>query len=494
MASKNRLDKIVSLSKARGFIFQSSEIYGGLSAVYDYGPLGIELKRKLNQAWWSEMTQKYDNIVGLDAAILMHPNVWKASGHVDSFSDPMIDDKQSKIRYRADLLIEEHIEKLRQKGETSHADEVQKMLDTSGTRKSLNEDLYDIIMHEKIKSPDSGAFDWTHVRQFNLMFKTHFGATASGGDSDIYIRPETAQGIFVNFINALNTTRQQVPFGIAQIGKAFRNEVVARQFIFRMREFEQMEMQYFVRPGTDTEAYQHWKGERLAWHKNIGIRPSKLRFHDHPEDKLAHYAKEAVDVQYEFPIGWQEVEGIHNRTDFDLRNHQKLSGKKMEYFDTETRERYIPYVVETSIGLDRCLLMVLCDAYHEEEVPGDKEGTIETRTVLRMHPKLAPVTAGIFPLIKKPELMEVARKIQVEMAEDFKVLYDEKGSIGKRYRRLDEAGTPFCITVDFDGLDNQTVTIRDRDSMQQERIGVDKVGEVIRRRLKNWTPDDSVTE
>ena len=494
MASKNRLDKIVSLSKARGFIFQSSEIYGGLSAVYDYGPLGVELKRKLNQVWWSSMTQKHDNIVGLDAAILMHPTVWKASGHVDSFSDPMIDDKQSKMRYRADLLIEEHIRKLREKGDEENADRVQELLDTSGTRKSLNDDLYDIIMQEEIKGPDSGAFDWTEVRQFNLMFKTQFGATAAGEESEVYIRPETAQGIFVNFTNALNTTRQQVPFGIAQIGKAFRNEVVARQFIFRMREFEQMEMQYFVKPGTDSEEYERWKQERMAWHKNIGIRPSKLRFHDHPEDKLAHYAKEAVDVQYEFPIGWQEVEGIHNRTDFDLGAHQKFSGKKMEFFDPHSQERYIPYVVETSIGLDRTLLMVLCDAYREEEVPGEKEGSVETRTVLKMHPKLAPVTAGVFPLIKKPELQELARKIQDDLAEDYKVQYDEKGSIGKRYRRLDEAGTPFCITIDFDGLEDQTVTIRDRDTMKQERIAVDKVGEVIRSRMKQWSPEGNSTE
>lgn len=490
MASKNRLDKIVSLSKSRGFIFQSSEIYGGLSAVYDYGPLGVELKRKINQSWWSAMTREHENIVGLDAAILMHPKVWKASGHVDSFSDPMIDDKQSKMRYRADLLIEDYIAKLRDKEDGNHAEKVQKLLDSSGTRKSLNEDLYDIIKTEEIKGPDSGAFDWTEVRQFNLMFKTHFGATATGEESEVYIRPETAQGIFVNFINALNTTRQQIPFGIAQIGKAFRNEVVARQFVFRMREFEQMEMQYFVKPGTDSEQYEQWKEERMAWHRSIGIRPSKLRYHDHPEDKLAHYAKEAVDVQYEFPIGWQEVEGIHNRTDFDLGRHQEFSGKKMEFFDPHTQERYIPYVVETSVGLDRTLLMVLCDAYCEEEVPGDKEGTVETRVVLKMHPGLAPVTAGIFPLIKKPELQNVARKLYNELAEDFNVQYDEKGSIGKRYRRLDEAGTPFCITVDFDSLHDHAVTIRDRDSMKQERITLNKVSEVIRSRMKNWKPED----
>lgn len=490
MSDLKNLEKIVSLSKARGFIFQSSEIYGGLASVYDYAPLGVELKRKLNQAWWSAMTQKHENIVGIDAAILMHPKVWKASGHVDSFNDPMIDDKQSKMRYRADLLIEGHIAKLREKGKDDQADNVQNLLDTSGTRKLLTEDLYDIIMSEEIKSPDSGAFDWTEVRQFNLMFKTQFGATASGEDSTVYLRPETAQGIFVNFLNVLNTSRQAVPFGIAQIGKAFRNEVVARQFVFRMREFEQMEMQYFVKPGTDEEQYEAWRQERLNWHKSIGIREKNLRFNAHPPDKLAHYAKAAEDIQYKFPIGWQEVEGIHNRTDFDLSQHQEFSGKKMEYFDPQTQERYIPYVIETSIGLDRCTLMVLCDAYREEVVAGEKEGTQETRVVLKMHPKVAPITAGIFPLIKKPELVEVARRIESDLSDDFKVLFDEKGSIGKRYRRLDEAGTPFCITVDFDGLEDQTITIRDRDSMKQERISWDNIGSVLQKRIKSWQPTD----
>lgn len=433
------------------------------------------------------MTQKHSNIVGIDAAILMHPKVWKASGHVDSFNDPMIDDKQSKMRYRADHIIEGHIAKLEEKGKQDEADRIQQLLDTTGTRKSLSEDLYDIIMQEEIKSPDSGAFDWTEVKQFNLMFSTKFGATA-GEDSTVYLRPETAQGIFVNFLNVLNTSRVAVPFGIAQIGKAFRNEVVARQFVFRMREFEQMEMQYFVKPGTDEEFYEQWKQERLDWHKSIGIREENLRFHPHPQDKLAHYAKAAVDIQYKFPIGWQELEGIHNRTDFDLSQHQEFSGKKLEYFDPQTQERYIPYVIETSVGLDRSTLMVLCDAYREEVVPGDKEGTQETRVVLKMHPKLAPITAGIFPLIKKPNLIEVAKRIEDDLSDDYKVQFDEKGSIGKRYRRLDEAGTPFCITVDFDGLEDQTVTIRDRDTMTQERISWDRIGDVIKTRMKNWTP------
>lgn len=488
MADLTRLDSIVSLSKARGFIFQSSEIYGGLAAVYDYGPLGVELKRRINQKWWNAMTRGHDNIVGVDAAILMHPKVWEASGHVENFSDPMIDDKASKRRYRADMLIEDHIRKLQADGKEEQADRVQHQLDTTGTRNGLNKDLHAIIMEEEIRGPDSGAFDWTEVRQFNLMFSTQFGATASGEDSIVYLRPETAQGIFVNFPNVMNTSRQQIPFGIAQVGKAFRNEVVARQFVFRMREFEQMEMQYFVRPGEDDKWYDSWKEERWQWHKSIGIREKNLRYVDHPEDKLAHYAKSAVDVQYHFPIGWQEVEGVHNRTDFDLSQHQKVSGKKIEHFDPQTQERYIPYVIETSIGLDRCTLMVLCDAYREEEITDDK-GKTETRTVLKLHPELAPITAGVFPLMKKPELMEQAQAIKKELSEDYKVVFDEKGSIGKRYRRLDEAGTPFCITVDFDSLEDGCATVRDRDSMQQERVSFDAISRYMQDRIKSWTPE-----
>jgi glycyl-tRNA synthetase len=480
-----QLDKIVSLSKSRGFIFQSSEIYGGLGAVYDYGPLGAELKRNIREAWWKEMTQKHENIVGIDAAIFMHPKVWEASGHVEGFNDPMIDDKQSKKRYRADILIEQYIEKLRQDDKNHEADKVKELLDTSGSREGLCEDLYKIIKDHEIRAPESGAFDWTEVRQFNLMFKTQFGAVSSGSDDDaVYLRPETAQGIFVNYKNVMDSSRQQIPFGIAQVGKAFRNEVVARQFVFRMREFEQMEMQYFVKPGNDEQMYEEWLNKRMEWHKAIGIREQYLRAEPHPKDKLAHYARAAADIQYRFPIGWQEVEGIHNRTDFDLTQHQKYSGKKMEYFDQSTRERYIPYVVETSIGLDRCTLMVLCDAYREEEVDGD------TRTVLKMHPKLAPITAGVFPLVKKPELQELSRKIEKELREDYNVLYDESGSIGKRYRRLDEAGTPFCITVDFEGLEDNTVTIRYRDDMKQERIGVDQVADMIRSEAKSWEKRD----
>jgi glycyl-tRNA synthetase len=488
MADLQSLDDIVSLSKSRAFIYQSSEIYGGLSAVYDYGPLGVELKRNIRNEWWKEMTQRHSNIVGLDAAIFMHPKVWEASGHVEGFNDPMIDDKQSKKRYRADHVIEHYINKLHKDEKHDEAKRVQELLDTAGSRKGLCEDLYDIIMEEEINAPESGAFDWTEVRQFNLMFKSQFGATSSGEDDDdiVYLRPETAQGIFVNYKNVLDTARQTVPFGIAQIGKAFRNEVVARQFVFRMREFEQMEMQYFVEPGTDADAYAEWAEKRMNWHYKMGIRPENLRMEDHPEDKLAHYAAAAADIEYKFPIGWQEVEGVHNRTDFDLSRHQEYSGKKLEYYDQQEQKRYIPYVIETSIGLDRCVLMTLCDAYREEEVDGD------TRTVLKLHPKLAPITAGIFPLIKKPKLQELAHKITDDLSESFNVMYDEKGSIGKRYRRLDEAGTPFCITVDFDGVESEgadTVTIRFRDDMSQERVPAANVEQVIRDHMKDWKPE-----
>ena len=485
MSNLDSLDKIVSLAKARGFIFQSSEIYGGLSAVYDYGPLGVELKRNIRDAWWKEMTRRHDNIVGVDAAIFMHPKVWEASGHVGGFNDPMIDDKQSKKRYRADMIIEQHIQKLRDNDKDEEANRIQELLDTTGTRKGVNEDLYDIIMEEEIRAPESGAFDWTEVRQFNLMFKTQFGATSTEEDG-VYLRPETAQGIFVNYKNVMDTSRTSIPFGIAQTGKAFRNEVVARQFVFRMREFEQMEMQYFVKPGTDEEEYDKWLQKRLEWHKWMGIREENLRTAPHPKDKLAHYARAAADIQYKYPIGWQEVEGIHNRTDFDLTQHAEHSGKKLDYYDQKNQERFVPYVIETSVGLDRLTLMVLCDAYREEEVDGD------TRTVLKMNPKLAPTQVGIFPLIKKDKLQDLAHKIEKELREEFSVLYDESGSIGKRYRRQDEAGTPFCVTVDFDGVESEgedTVTIRYRDDMSQDRVPVSKLADVIRDGMKDWKPE-----
>ena len=473
-------EKIVSLSKRRGFIFQSSEIYGGLSATYDYGPLGVELKRNVTQRWWNAMVYRHENISGLDAAILMHPTTWKASGHVDAFADPLIDDKTSNMRYRADQLIEGHIDRLRRKGKDDDADRVYQELVDALNAEDPSKALYDIIMGEEIRSPDSGTFDWTEVRQFNLMFDTQVGPVANP-DNKIYLRPETAQGIFVNFHNVRETGRHQVPFGIAQIGKAFRNEIVARQFIFRMREFEQMEMQYFVKPGDQMEAFEQWREERMNWHLSNGIRPSKLRWHGH--EKLAHYADAAQDIQYEFPIGWQEVEGIHSRTDFDLKAHQEHSGKKMEYFDPFSQEKYIPYVVETSVGLDRTVLTLLCEAYREEEVEGD------SRTVMKFHPRLAPVTVGILPLVKKGGMPELAHKIEDALKENFNTFYDEKGAIGRRYRRMDEIGTPFCITVDGDSLEDETVTVRHRDSMQQDRIAADKLSGYLLDQIAAWKAD-----
>ncbi len=412
------------------------------------------------------MVYQHDNIAGLDAAILMHPTTWKASGHVDAFNDPLIDDKQSKMRYRADQLIEGHIDRLRKKNKDDQADAVYQKLVDALNAEDMAKALYELIMEEEIKAPDSGAFDWTEVRQFNLMFSTHVGPV-SDSDNKIYLRPETAQGIFVNFHQVRETSRLQVPFGIAQIGKAFRNEIVARQFVFRMREFEQMEMQYFVKPGTQMEAFDAWREKRMQWHIDNGIAAENLRYHEH--EKLAHYADAAVDIQYNFPIGWQEMEGIHSRTDYDLGRHQEFSGKKMEYFDPQTQERYIPYVVETSVGLDRTILALMSEAYTEEEING------EQRTVLKFHPRIAPVKAAILPLVKKDGMPEVAHAIEKEIRQHFNAFYDEKGAIGRRYRRMDEIGTPYCITIDGDTVENGTVTIRDRDSMEQIRIPKENV-------------------
>lgn len=470
-------EKIVSLSKRRGFVFQSSEIYGGLAATYDYGPLGSELKRNLTERWWQAMVYRHENISGIDASILMHPSVWKASGHVDAFNDPMIDDKTSKNRYRADQLIENHIERLRKKGKEEEAERVYEALVAALNAEDMSKGLYDIIISEEIKSPDSGVADWTDVRQFNLMFATHLGPIQQA-DNKIYLRPETAQGIFVNFHNVRETARHQIPFGIAQIGKAFRNEIVARQFIFRMREFEQMEMQYFVKPGAQMEAFEAWREKRMQWHVDNGIRADRLRWHEH--EKLAHYADAAWDIEYKFPIGWQEVEGVHSRTDFDLSSHQELSGKKLEYFDPQTQERYIPYVVETSAGLDRTFLMALCDAYEEEEVDGD------TRSVLKFHPAIAPIKVGILPLVKKHGMPEMAHAVEADLQEHFHTFYDEKGAIGRRYRRMDEVGTPWCVTVDGDSLEDGTVTVRDRDTMAQERISADNLATYLFEKLRNW--------
>ena len=466
-------------AKEYGFVFPSSEIYDGLSAVYDYGQLGAELKNNLKTYWWKSMVQMNENIVGLDSAIFMHPKIWKASGHVDGFADPMIDNKDSKKRYRADNLIEDKIARYEKDGKTDKAERLQTGMDAALKADDLPR-LKVLIEEHEIVCPVSGTRNWTDVRQFNLMFSTQFGAMAEGSD-EVYLRPETAQGIFVNFLNVQKSGRMKIPFGIAQIGKAFRNEVIARQFIMRMREFEQMEMQFFVRPGTEMEWYNHWKQARLKWHLAIGTSPEKYRYHDHV--KLAHYANAAVDIEFDFPFGFKEVEGIHSRTDFDLSQHQQFSGKKMQYFDNELNEdgkpygNYIPFVIETSIGLDRMFLLTLCNAYEEQDLSTSEKQ--DSRTVLHLHPTLAPVKATVMPLTKKDGLPEKARQIMNELKFDFNMQYDEKDSIGKRYRRQDAIGTPFCITIDHQTLEDNTVTIRHRDSMEQERIDASNLNKII---------------
>ncbi len=464
---------VVSHAKEYGFVFPSSEIYDGLSAVYDYGQLGVELKNNLKAYWWKAMVQLHENIVGIDSAIFMHPTIWKASGHVDGFNDPMIDNKDSKKRYRADQLIEDKIARYEADGKTTEAQQLQTDLD-----KALNADdlvaLKAIIEAHGIVCPISGTKNWTDVRQFNLMFSTQMGASADEAET-VYLRPETAQGIFVNFLNVQKSGRMKIPFGIAQIGKAFRNEVIARQFIMRMREFEQMELQFFVRPGTELEWYNKWKETRLKWHLAIGGDRAKYRYHDHV--KLAHYANAAVDIEYDFPFGFKEVEGIHSRTDFDLSQHQKFSGKKLQYFDPEINQNYIPYVVETSIGVDRLFLSVLCNAFEEQDLgTADKQ---DSRSVLHFHPTLAPIKAAVLPLTKKDGLPDKAREILNRLKMDYNVQYDEKDSIGKRYRRQDAIGTPFCITVDYQSLEDDTVTLRHRDSMEQERVAAAELEKII---------------
>ncbi|WP_286777357.1 MULTISPECIES: glycine--tRNA ligase [Sphingobacterium] len=464
---------VVSHAKEYGFVFQSSEIYDGLSAVYDYGQLGSELKNNLKTYWWKSMVQLHENIVGIDAAIFMHPTTWKASGHVDGFNDPMIDNKDSKKRYRADQLIEDKIARYEADGKTAEAAALLDALNTA-----LNADdlagLKTIIEEHNIVCPVSGTKNWTEVRQFNLMFATQMGAMADGADQ-VYLRPETAQGIFVNFLNVQKTGRMKIPFGIAQIGKAFRNEVIARQFIMRMREFEQMEMQFFCRPGTELEWYNKWKETRLKWHLALGFNPSNYRYHDH--DKLAHYANAAVDIEFNFPFGFKEVEGIHSRTDFDLKQHQEFSKKKMQYFDPEINQNYIPYVIETSIGLDRLFLTVLCNALVTEDLSTAEKQ--DSRVVLKFPPALAPVKAAILPLTKKDGLPEKAREILNTLKLDYNVQYDEKDAIGKRYRRQDAIGTPICITVDYDSLEDNTVTIRHRDTMAQERVAIADLEKIL---------------
>ena len=504
MANNEELfKKIIAHSKEYGFIFPSSEIYDGLAAVYDYGQYGVELKNNIRTYWWKSMVQYHENIVGIDAAIFMHPTVWKASGHVDAFNDPLIDNKDSKKRYRADVLIEDHIAKIEEKinKEVNKAkerfgdafDEQQyittnprvveylKKIESIKTRfvASLEKnDLADIkllIEELGIVCPISGSKNWTEVRQFNLMFATQMGSL-SEDTNQIFLRPETAQGIFVNFLNVQKSGRMKIPFGIAQTGKAFRNEIVARQFIFRMREFEQMEMQYFVKPGEELKWFAYWKEERMKWHLSLGIPASNYRFHDH--DKLAHYANAATDIEFQFPFGFKELEGIHSRTDFDLNAHQQYSKKKLQFFDPETNESYVPFVVETSIGLDRTFLAVLSYAYNEESL---EDGS--TRVVLKIPPVLAPIKAAVFPLVKKDGLPEKAREIMDKLKFDFMCQYDEKDAIGKRYRRQDAIGTPYCITVDHQTLEDNMVTIRERDSMQQERIPVEEIQKVIREKI-----------
>jgi glycyl-tRNA synthetase len=457
---------VISHAKEYGFVFPSSEIYDGLSAVYDYGQLGAELKNNIKTYWWKAMVQLNENIVGIDSAIFMHPKIWKASGHVDGFNDPMIDNKDSKKRYRADQLIEDKIARYEKDGKTEKAAKLQADLDNALNKDDLGS-LKAIIEEHNIVCPISGTKNWTEVRQFNLMFSTQMGAMAEGSD-EVYLRPETAQGIFVNFLNVQKTGRMKIPFGIAQIGKAFRNEVIARQFIMRMREFEQMEMQFFVRPGTELEWYNKWKETRLKWHLALKPDQAKYRYHDHV--KLAHYANAAVDIEYDFPFGFKEVEGIHSRTDFDLSQHQQFSGKKLQYFDPEINQNYIPYVIETSIGLDRMFLTTLCNAYEEEDLSTPEKA--DSRSVLHLHPALAPIKAAVFPLTKKDGLPEKAREIMDALKMDYNLIYEEKDAIGKRYRRQDAIGTPICITVDHQSLQDDTVTIRHRDSMEQERVAI----------------------
>jgi len=437
MADTTLMDKLVSLAKRRGFVFQSSEIYGGLGSVWDYGPLGVELKKNVKDRWWRAMVHARDDIEGLDAAILMHPRVWEASGHVAGFTDPLVDCKTCKARFRADKLDDARCPQKPSKKPGEHT-----------------------------------ACELTEPRLFNLMFKTFMGPVEEQA-ATIYLRPETAQGIYVNYQNVLNASRQKVPFGIAQIGKAFRNEITPGNFIFRTREFEQMEMQFFVKPGTDMEWFERWREWRMAWHHAIGLNPAKLRWHAHGPGELAHYAKAAYDIEYEFPFGWNEIEGIHNRSDFDLGRHQEYSGKRLDYFDQPNNERFLPYIVETSAGADRVTLTVMADAYREEEVEG------ETRVVLGFDPKVAPIKVGVFPLMKKDGLPEVADEVYRAVRRRFNAFYDDSGAIGRRYRRMDEAGTPYCVTVDQETLAERTVTVRDRDAMTQERVSIDRLLEYL---------------
>ncbi|MEO8232690.1 MAG: glycine--tRNA ligase [Ignavibacteriota bacterium] len=479
---------IVSLSKRRGFVFQSSEIYGGLNGCWDYGPLGVELLKNIKEEWWKFMTYR-DNIEGLDASILMHPKVWEASGHVENFTDPMIDCKQCKARFRLDVLGDSINEKKKDKAlaelkndfkdDAAILSKIEKTINNPG-----DEDPFNLLLEDeqvgktllsKLNCPQCGnANTFTDARKFNLMFKTFVGPVEESGNV-VYLRPETAQGIFVNFLNVQSSARQKLPFGIAQIGKAFRNEINTKNFLFRTREFEQMEMQFFVSPKNDKEWYEYWKAARLEWYKSLGMTAAKLRYHDHI--KLAHYAAAATDIEYEFPFGWGEIEGIHNRTNFDLSRHEEFSGKSLKYFDDEAKEKFVPFIIETSAGASRSFMAFLVDAYYEEEVNG------EIRSVLRFHPKLAPIKAAIFPLVNKDGMPEISREIEKDLRRNFKVFYDDKGAVGRRYRRQDEAGTPFCITVDTQTMEDKTVTVRDRDTMIQERIAIENLTRYLSEKL-----------
>jgi glycyl-tRNA synthetase len=509
MAKQDDIFKnVISHAKEYGYIFPSSEIYDGLSAVYDYAQNGVELKRNIREYWWKFMVQMHENIVGIDASIFMHPTTWKASGHVDAFNDPLIDNKDSKKRYRADVLIEDYCEKLHQKAQKEiekakkrfgeSFDEEQfintnpRVVEYYSRKKEIMErmakgldsgnlaDVKTLIEELEIADPETGSKNWTEVRQFNLMFGTKLGASTDSA-MDLYLRPETAQGIFVNFLNVQKTGRMKIPFGIAQTGKAFRNEIVARQFIFRMREFEQMEMQFFVKPGEEMKYYQYWTDNRLKWHLSLGLGKENYRYHDH--EKLAHYANAATDIEFNFPFGFKELEGIHSRTDFDLKAHEKFSGKKLQFFDSETNSSYVPYVVETSVGLDRLFLAVFSKSLHDEIL---EDGS--TRTVLKLPAVLAPTKATVLPLVKKDGLPELAQEIIEELKWDFNVAYDEKDAVGRRYRRADALGTPFCITVDHQSLEDKTVTIRHRDSMKQDRVAIADLSKIIDKEvaMKNW--------
>ena len=480
----NLLPAIIAHCKEYGFIFPSSEIYDGLQAVYDYGQMGSELKKNIKDHWWRSMTQLQDNIVGLDAAIFMHPTTWKASGHIDNFNDPMIDNKDSNKRYRVDHLIEAHADSLREKGKAQEADQLIGEMEAL-----LGKDdfagLKSLIESNRVQCTISGTCNWTEIRQFNLMFATEFGST-DGEDNKVYLRPETAQGIFVNFLNVQKTGRMKVPFGIAQVGKAFRNEIVARQFIFRMREFEQMEMQFFVRPGTQKEWYEHWKQARMDWHLALGLPAAKYRYHDHV--KLAHYADAACDIEFDFPMGFKELEGIHSRTDFDLKQHQEFSKKKQQYFDNEVDPatgkpygNYIPFVIETSIGLDRMFLALISHAYEEQDLSTAEKQ--DSRVVLKLPPVLAPIKMAVLPLNKKDGLPEIAESILADCRSQFRCFYEEKDSIGKRYRRMDALGTPFCVTVDYQTKEDNTVTIRHRDSMEQERVPIASLKSIVQQAI-----------